>query len=201
MRSLPRFRRAVQIVNAIVLPGERHRVVTEARLHHHHRFLQTIDAHAGRIEWQADHLVLRREPTRADSPVDATIRKEVEGRELLGVHDRMAVVVAGDERADPQRRGGIDRGGERRDQRQLRTKVIGHEQIRAADRFDPLAERAPLVAIGDELTRHPETERARRESTTSNIGPDRRHRGHDRATIVSPICRRPGALKTYASAI
>ena len=161
MWTLYGLRSSVELRDAVVRAVEREGLVGEASLHDRDRFEEAFGALGAVVEGDPDPLVLGSKPARADSPIDAAARHDVERRELLRVHHRMPIVVAGDERTDPDARGRLDRGGEGGDERELVAEMIGYEQRRASRVIDHPAQRAPFVAGRGELARRTEAERLR----------------------------------------
>ena len=121
--------------------------------------MQPTDADGRGIECEAGLLVFGREPTGPDAPIGTSAGEHVEGRELLGVRHRVAVVVARDVRAHSDVIGRVRGGGQGRDHRELRAEVIGYEKVGAAGGFDSAAERTPFVTAGSGLGDHAEPER------------------------------------------
>ena len=58
----------------------------------------------GGVEREAGLLVVGGHPARADAELEPAVGEQVDRRRLVGEHDRVLVVVAEHERADPQRR-------------------------------------------------------------------------------------------------
>ncbi len=106
-------------------------------LHHRDALFHAVDPDARRVLDDAGLLVVGGHPSRAESELDPALGDEVEGGDLLCEHHRVAVVVAEDERADPERRRRL--GGDReRDQRaELILEVVGDEKGRVPEPFDP----------------------------------------------------------------
>src|SRR5258706_16477962 len=102
MRLLDRGRPRLESLDLVVLAGKGHAPAGEKTLDDRQRLGHTIDANAGRIEWNPRLLIIRSQPARPQPEVKSTIRQEFQSRRLLGQHHRASVVFAEAERADPQ---------------------------------------------------------------------------------------------------
>ena len=100
--------------DAVVVPGEGGAAVAPHGAHDLEALGQAGHAHRRRLHRDARLLVVGRHPAGADAELEAAAGDDVEGGRLLGQDDRVAEVVVEHERADPQRRGGLRRDGERR---------------------------------------------------------------------------------------
>ena len=98
-----------------------------------HALGEAVHPHARWVVGDARLLVVAAHPPRPEPELEPAPRQHVEGGRLLGQHDGMAVVVVEDERADPQRRGGVGRGHEGGHRCQLVAEMVGHEQRRVPE--------------------------------------------------------------------
>ncbi len=100
-------------------------------------------------------------PTRTDAELDPAVGEEVERRHLARTHDRVLVVVAEHERADPQRLGHRGRVRERNGGCEVvLDEVVGDEQRRVAERLDLARELGELLARAALAAGHTETKSA-----------------------------------------
>ena len=157
MGTLARLRRAVQTANPVVRPLERERLVGEAALHHGNRLDEAVDADSGAVERQTRHLVLGREPTRADSPVDAPVRQHVQASRAPSRASR----DGGNRCMRRARRCAARLSRQLRPRAGINASWSPSDPIRAGSNnraLEPLTEGAPLVSIGNELAGHTESE-------------------------------------------
>ena len=122
------------------------RVVREQALDDRDRFGQSSDASAGGVEVDAGALVVLAHPAGPEAELEAPVGEHVDGRRLLGQHRRVVVVVRVHQRADPQRRGGVGGGHQRRGGRELVVEVVGHGEHRVAEVLGLAGDLDPLGA-------------------------------------------------------
>ena len=159
MWPLDRLGLAVEVGDRVVLAGERERAVGEAALEHRDRLLEPGLAHRRGVERQADGVVLGLVPAGPDGHVQAPAAQDVEAREVLGEHRRMAQVVVVHEGRDPEAvRGGGD-GRQRRDRRQLLDQVVRDDEGVIAHRLRPPRFSGEGLAVHDGLDGRQERER------------------------------------------
>ncbi len=109
------------------------------------------DPDPGRIVGDARLLVVGGHPSGAQPELDPALGEQVEGGDLLGQHDRVPVVVAEDQRSDPQGGGGLGRHGQGHQRPELVLEVVGDEQGRVPEVFDacgPVRHAAPAGSVG-----------------------------------------------------
>ena len=87
----------------------------------------------GMVVGQTRFVVVRAHPARAEAELETTVAQHVERGRLLGEHERMAVVVAEDERAHAQARRRPRHCGESGNRGELITEVVGHEEGAVAE--------------------------------------------------------------------
>ena len=151
MRSLDGLRLAVEVGDRVVAAREAERPVGEQPAEDGDRLGHPLDAHAGRVELQADRLVLGFVPAGPDPDVEPAVTDDIERREILGDDGWVAQVVVQHERADAEPFG-RDRGGsEHRDRRKLRLQVVVDAEMRVADGFGVRAcrQRRPIDDLAE----------------------------------------------------
>ena len=161
VRPLDGLRLAVMVGDRVVPPLERERAVAEQTLEHRDRLGQPLDARRHWLEWQADGVVLGPVPAGADADVEAPAAQHVEAGHVLGEDRRVAQVVVGHERADPERLGRGGDHGHRRDRRELLDQVIRDDQCGEADRFGAPGGGGQRGAVDDGLEGGQESEWSR----------------------------------------
>ena len=113
-----------------------------------------------RVVGHAGLLVVRGHPPGPDAELEPTVRQQVEGGGLLGQYDRVAVVVAPHQGADPKGFGGVGRGHQRGHRGQLLVEVVGHRDRAVAAVLDPAGQVDPLGPGGRHFRLHAEAEGA-----------------------------------------
>lgn len=127
--------------------AERKRTIREEPTEDGHRLHHAIDPDAGRVKVEPDRRVFGFVPAGTNPHHDAALADQVERREVLGEHRRVAKVVVEDQRAEAQAFGRHGHGREHRDGRQLPEQVIVNAQVAVPDglrHLGPTHERRPV---------------------------------------------------------
>jgi hypothetical protein len=124
------------VLERVELPGKRRMIVLPELGHYLQRLVEAVGPFLVGIKWDAVGAMLELEPTGTDSEVQAPVAHVIDGGRHLRQHRRVAVGVAGHQRADAELR---RLRGERAEQRP--TFEAGTVGVRAED--------------GDEVIEHP----------------------------------------------
>ncbi len=120
-----RFRKPFEARRVDVCPVELDEPVAEELADQGDRLLEAIEAHPRPIPLDAHRLVLPLEPSGPEAQFEASAGEEVERRELLGEHHRLAVVDTEHAGTDADRFGGFDRDRHRRNGGDVLHRVVG----------------------------------------------------------------------------
>jgi hypothetical protein len=152
---LDRLRLAIEAGDPVGLAREREALagrVGERALQDGDRLDEPSLADRRGVERQADRVIFRLVPARADRDVQPAPGQDVDRGQLLGQERRVAEVVVVDERADSQLRGGRGDPGAAGDRPELRDVVIGDDELVVADRYG-LARSPRELGAADDLAR------------------------------------------------
>ena len=157
-RLLHRLRRALVVDDCVVRAAEIHRAIGEQPLDDRQAFFEAADPHAGAVVDHAGCVVVRAHPPRAQPELHPPAGKHIDGRCLLGVHQRMLVVVVQHQSAHAQRCRRGRSGHHRRHRRQLIAEMIRDQQGRVPEALDPTRLLGPLLARAPAGRLHAEPE-------------------------------------------
>ena len=137
--------------DVVVLAREGGRPGRPQGLHDGQALGHAADPDAGRVVGDARLLVVGGHPARPQAELHPALGEQVEGGDLLGQHDRVAVVVAEHQGADPQVGGGLGGHGQGHQGPELVLEVVGDEQGRVAEVLDRAGQcpaRRPRRGVG-----------------------------------------------------
>ncbi len=143
VRRRVRPRQAVSVGHRVVAPGERDLLLRPERLHDRQPLDHARHPHTRLVVGEARLVVVGLHPPRAEAELDPALSGQVQGGDLLGQHDRMAVVVVEDERSDPQGRRRLRRHRQGHQGPELVAEVVWDVQARIAERLAASGKVAP----------------------------------------------------------
>src|SRR5712691_3560987 len=158
MRLLNRQRVALELSDPVVLAGEREAAAGDKTLDDLQPFFHSLDADTRAVVRDSRLLVVLGQPARPQAEIKPAVGKEVHRRDLLGQHDRMAVIVVEYQGADSQGGSRVCSPHQGGDRCKLLAEVVGKVEELITERLHKPRSVPPRLAAGCGVFLHPKPE-------------------------------------------